>query len=105
MSTTMTHRPGAGSLSGAWDQLEETVDHLADVVEILLVGPQEFVCSLQFEQAEALAELLDAGHRTETAARLMHRWALTEPDWGDDTEHIETLRHWLALSVQSDRRS
>jgi len=105
MSTTMTYRPGAGRLSGAWDQLEQTVDQLADVVESLLVGPQEFVCSLEFAEAEALAEVLDAGHRTQTAARLMHRWVLTEPDWGDDVEHSETLRRWLALSVGAERRS
>jgi len=103
MSTTMTYRRGARSLSGAWDQLEQTVDHLADIVESLLVGPQDFVCSLQFAEAEALAEVLDAGHRTETAARLMHRWALTEPDWGEDAEHYDMLRQWLALSVEPGR--
>ena len=100
MSTTMTYRPGAGSVPRAWDQLEETVDRLADVVESLLGGPGDFVCSLQFDEAEALAELLDAGHRTRTAARLMHRWVLTEPDWGDDTEHFDTLRRWLMLSLE-----
>ncbi|MFH8249083.1 hypothetical protein ACH3VR_01785 [Microbacterium sp. B2969] len=79
--------------------LEQTVDHLADIVEGLLHGSEEFVCSLQFAEAEALAEVLDAGHRTRTAARLMHRWALTEPDWDEDVEHLETLQHWLMLSV------
>jgi hypothetical protein len=103
MSATMTYRPGAGSLSGAWDHLEETVDRLADVVESLLVGSGEFVCSLGFEEAEALAELLDAGHHTRTAARLMHRWVLTEPDWGDDAEHFDTLQQWLALSLEPVR--
>ncbi|WP_345802847.1 hypothetical protein AAIB33_07120 [Microbacterium sp. AZCO] len=79
--------------------LDQTVDHLADIVEGLLHGSEEFLCTLEFTQAEALAEVLDAGHHTSTAARLMHRWALTEPDWGEDEEHVATLSHWLMLSV------
>ena len=100
MSTTMTYRPGAASVPFAGDHLEETLHRLAEVVESLLAGSGEFVCSLRFEEAEALAELLDAGHHTRTAARLMHRWVLTEPDWGDDAEHFDTLRQWLMLSLE-----
>ena len=84
----------------AWDHLEEAVDHLAEILDRLLSHPDELLCSLQFAEAEALAEVLDAGHHSDVAARLMHRWALTEPDWDNDAEHADTLRHWLARSVQ-----
>lgn len=57
----------------------------------------QLVCSLQFPEAEALAEVLDAGRHTHTAARLMHRWALTEPDWDDDHAYKDTVRSWLDL--------
>ncbi|WP_243073924.1 hypothetical protein [Microbacterium sp. SS28] len=102
MDTTTTARSPLSAIAG-WHHLAQTVDHLADVVESLLQGHEEFVCSLDFDEAEALAEVLDAGHRTGTAARLMHRWALTEPDWDEDAEHSETLREWLMLSVDVDR--
>lgn len=80
----------------AWDALEQTVDHLADVVAGLLDGPEDVVCSLRFAEAEALAEVLDAGRHTDIAARLMHRWAPTEPDW-DGPENGKTIRRWLAV--------
>jgi hypothetical protein len=86
----------------AWDHLEEAVEHLAVIVDHLLDGPEDVVCSLDFPEAEALAEVLDAGHHTDTAARLMHRWALTEPDWDADTEHAALIEHWLVLSVTPD---
>ena len=79
----------------AWDALEEAVDRLAATFQGLLAGPEDVVCSLPFQEVEALAEVLDAGLHGDIAARLMHRWALTEPDWDD--EHGETIRHWLAL--------
>lgn len=102
MDTTTMTRPAAGTAVARSVDLEQTVDRLADLVESLLVSADEFVCSLRFDEAEALAEVLDAGHRTRTAARLMHRWVLTEPDWGEDERHAELLHHWLALSVQPD---
>lgn len=102
MDTTTMVRPAARTAVGAWDDLEQTVDHLADIIETLMVDADEFVCSLEFDEAEALAEVLDAGHHTHTAARLMHRWVLTEPDWGEDEKHFELLRRWLTLSVSSD---
>lgn len=79
--------------------LEEAVGRLAAILEPLLGKPGELLCSLDFAQAEALAEVLDAGHHTNTAARLMHRWALTEPDWNDDIDHADLVRRWLARSV------
>jgi hypothetical protein len=100
---TTTYRPAAGKATGTADHLERTVDDLADIVETLIQESAEFVCSLQFSEAEALAEVLAAHQHTSTAARLMHRWVLTEPDWGEDAEHSDTLRHWLTLSVDSDR--
>ena len=103
MYTTTTSRTEAGTAKFAGDHLEQTVDHLADVVESLIHGHAEFICSLEFDEAEALAEVLEAGHHTGTAARLMHRWALTEPDWGEDAAHSETLHQWLALSVDVER--
>ncbi|KQP67806.1 hypothetical protein ASF40_19950 [Microbacterium sp. Leaf288] len=82
----------------AWDRLEETIDRLADIIDQRLAGhDDQLVCSLQFPEAEALAEVLDAGRHTHTAARLMHRWALTEPDWEDDRAHEEIVRSWLDL--------
>jgi hypothetical protein len=102
MDTTTMTRPAAGTAIDEAVDLEQPVDRLADLVERLLVSADEFVCSLRFEEAEALAEALDAGHRTRTAARLMHRWVLTEPDWGEDERHAELLDHWLALSVRPD---
>lgn len=102
MNTTAMAHSIAGTATAVWD-LEHSVDHLADIVEHLLRGSAEFVCSLDYAEAEALAEVLDAAHHTDTAARLMHRWALTEPDWGDDIEHSATLHHWLALSVEPGR--
>ncbi|MDQ7876582.1 hypothetical protein Q9R08_01190 [Microbacterium sp. QXD-8] len=82
----------------AWDRLEETIDRLADIIDQRLAGhDDQLVCSLQFPEAEALAEVLDAGRHTHTAARLMHRWALTEPDWEDDRGHEEIVRGWLDL--------
>ena len=86
----------------AWDHLEEAVDRLAQLMDGLLDGPEEMLCSFEFAEAEALAEVLEAGHHTDVAARLIHRWALTEPDWDDDTEHADTIRSWLALSVESE---
>lgn len=86
----------------AWDHLEDTVDHLADVVEALLTGHEEFLCSLDYNEAEALADVLDAGMHAHTATRLMHRWALTEPDW--DAGHSDEQRRWLdriALNASS----
>ncbi|QIG40427.1 hypothetical protein G5T42_13870 [Microbacterium sp. 4R-513] len=98
MHTITMGRPAVAGATVGWDHLEETVDHLADIVDHLMGAP-EFLCSLRFAEAEALAEVLDAGHHTGTAARLMHRWALTEPDWDDDAEQSAALREWLALSV------
>lgn len=82
-----------------WDALEFAVDHLADVIHTLLDGPDDVLCSLRFEQAEAVAKVLEAGLHADTAAHLMHRWALTEPDWDD--AHGNALRRWLALDVAS----
>lgn len=101
MNTTRTsatgHRDVPESII-AWDHLEDAVDHLADVVDQILAGHDEqVICSLQFDEAEALAEVLDAGRHTRTAARLMHRWALTEPDWED--EQSVAIRHWLSLEA------
>jgi len=79
--------------------LEEAVGRLAAILEPLLGKPGELLCSLDFVEAEALAEVLDAGHHTGTAARLMHQWALTEPGWDDDVEHANLVRRWLAQSV------
>ena len=73
------------------------VDRLADDVQELLSGPPEGICSLEFAEAEALAEVLEAGMHRGIAARLMHRWALTEPDW--DAEHGDVVRRWLAIDV------
>ena len=103
MNTITMARPAVAGATVGWDHLEQTVDHLADVVDHLARAP-EFLCSLRFAEAEALAEVLDAGHHTDTAARLMHRWALTEPDWDDDAEQSAVLREWLALSVSADAR-
>ena len=85
----------------ATDRLEDAVDRLAGTVLELLTGSSEAVCSLQFEEAEALAEVLEAGLHTDVAARLMHRWALTEPDWDD--EHGDVIRRWLAIDVGAAR--
>jgi hypothetical protein len=82
----------------AWDHLEDAVDRLATVFDTLLDHDQDALCALPYEEAEALAEVLDAGHHTDTAARLMHRWALTEPDWDTD-EHRDTIRDWLAIDT------
>lgn len=103
MHTTTTsatgHRDVPDSIV-AWDHLEDAVDHLADVIDQILRGHDEqVICSLQFDQAEALAEVLDAGRHTRTAARLMHRWALTEPDWEDDPAHEPTVRGWLDIDT------
>jgi len=84
----------------SWDHLEEAVDQLAAVFEVHLRGPDEVVCSLQFEEAEALAEVLEAGMHQDVAARLMHCWALTEPDWDD--EHGDTVRRWLSIDVGAE---
>ncbi|KJL45771.1 hypothetical protein RS82_00051 [Microbacterium trichothecenolyticum] len=97
---TTGHGPTAPGSIVAWDQLEGAVDHLADIVEeILHSHDDQVICSLQFDEAEALAEVLDAGRHTRTAARLMHRWALTEPDWETDTIHEPTLRGWLDIDT------
>ncbi|MFF2486267.1 hypothetical protein ACFVSU_07710 [Microbacterium sp. NPDC058062] len=108
MNTTTTSgtasetAPGSVNTIAAWDHLEDTVDRLAHVVDDLLARHDEqLVCSLQFPEAEALAEVLDAGRHTRTAARLMHHWALTEPDWEADRNHEPTIRGWLALDRQS----
>ena len=86
-----------------WDQLEEAVDRLAHVFSELLDGrEEEVICSLQFDEAEALAEVLDAGLHPGLAARLMHRWALTEPDWDD--EHGEVVRRWLMSDLEARSR-
>jgi hypothetical protein len=108
MNTTTTspntpHCPGTPPANAivAWDELEKAVDRLADVVDRLLAGHDEqVVCSLRFVEAEALAEVLDAGRRTRTAARLMHHWALTEPDWDIDREHETILRSWLDIDTR-----
>ena len=103
MNTTTTSTPtGHGSPIPdsivAWDRLEETIDRLADIIDERLTSHDEqLVCSLQFPEAEALAEVLDAGRHTRTAARLMHRWALTEPDWEDDHAHEALIRGWLTI--------
>jgi hypothetical protein len=86
-----------------WDSLEEAVEHLAVIFDELLDGPDEVICSLDFTEAEALAEVLDAARHTDTAARLMHRWVLTEPDWDADVQHADLIRHWLALSVATSQ--
>lgn len=90
-----TTTPGNPDSIAAWDHLEDAVDRLADVVDGLLKGHEEVICSLDFDQAEALAEVLDAGHHTDAAPRLMHRWVLTEPD----PEQAATARSWLAVSM------
>ncbi|MGX5770295.1 hypothetical protein ACWKWN_06035 [Microbacterium trichothecenolyticum] len=95
--------PGTVNTIAAWDHLEDTVDRLADIVDDLLARHDEqLVCSLQFPEAEALAEVLDAGRHTRTAARLMHHWALTEPDWEDDPGHEAVIRGWLTIDTQPD---
>lgn len=103
-TTTSSARSVAGTYPDsivAWDRLEATIDRLADILDERLAGhDDQLVCSLQFPEAEALAEVLDAGRHTHTAARLMHRWALTEPDWDDDHAHEETMRNWLDLDHQ-----
>ena len=97
-STRTHHGPAAANSIVAWDRLEETVDRLADIIDERLTSHDEqLVCSLQFPEAEALAEVLDAGRHTRTAARLMHRWALTEPDWEDDHTHEALIRGWLTI--------
>ena len=107
MNTTTTSPTALHDVAGtantivAWDHLEETVDRLADIVDDLLTRHDEqLVCSLQFPEAEALAEVLDAGRHTRTAARLMHHWALTEPDWEDDPGHEAIIRGWLSIDTQ-----
>jgi hypothetical protein len=86
--TASSPSPGIVNAIAAWDHLEDAVDRLADIVDDLLTRHDEqLVCSLQFPEAEALAEVLDAGRHTRTAARLMHHWALTEPDWEDNPGH------------------
>jgi hypothetical protein len=106
MNTTTTSTPTGGprlataSSIVAWDRLEETVDRLADIIDERLTSHDEqLVCSLQFPEAEALAEVLEAGRHTRTAARLMHRRALTEPDWEDDA-HEALIRGWLTIERQ-----
>ncbi|CDK01640.1 MULTISPECIES: hypothetical protein [Microbacterium] len=94
-----TTTPGNPDSIVARDHLEDVVDRLADVVDGLLKGHEEVSCMLEFDQAEALAEVLYAGHHADAAARLMHRWVLTEPDWNDDPEQAATARSWLAISV------
>lgn len=100
-TTTSPTRAAAGAQPDsivAWDRLEETIDRLADILDQRLAGhDDQLVCSLQFPEAEALAKVLDAGRHTHTAARLMHRWALTKPDWDDHHAHEEILRSWLDL--------
>lgn len=85
-----------------WDQLEQAVDHLAVAIRELANGPDEGICCLRFDEAEALAEVLDAGHHADVAARLMHRWALTEPN---RDEHEGELRKWIELDVVADSRA
>ncbi|MGU3643851.1 hypothetical protein ACLBXX_02715 [Microbacterium sp. C23T] len=82
-----------------WDHLEEAVDQLATTFARLLDTPDEVICSLPFAEAEALAEVFEAGMHADVAARLMHRWALTEPNWAD--EHGDAIRHWLALDANA----
>ncbi|TDN92635.1 hypothetical protein [Microbacterium sp. BK668] len=101
MNMSAMRRAGAGTVRRR--HLGRTVDHLAEIIQGLLDGSEEFVCCLEFAEAEALADVLDAGHHPATAAHLMHRWALTEPEWGDDVEHSDSLHRWLALSVAPDR--
>ena len=107
MNTTTTSAtasqppPASVNAIAVWDHLEEAVDRLADIVDDLLARRDEqLVCSLQFPEAEALAEVLDAGGHTRTAARLMHHWALTEPDWEDDAGHEAIIRGWLNIDTQ-----
>lgn len=51
---------------------------------------------------EALADVLEAGHHPDTAVRLIHRWALTEPDRDQDAQHAPVISRWLALSVEAE---
>ena len=84
----------------AAESLEQAVNRLARTFRELLSGSQgaqEVICSLQFAEAEALAEVLEAGLHRDVAARFMHRWALTEPDWDD--ENGDVIRRWLAIDV------
>lgn len=102
MNTTSPSRTGGHvpDSIAQWDHLEQAVDHLADIVDQVLASHDEqMICSLQFDQAEALAEVLDAGRHTRTAARLMHQWALTEPDWENDHAHEPTVRGWLHIDT------
>ncbi|WP_341994741.1 hypothetical protein MRBLWH7_002399 [Microbacterium sp. LWH7-1.2] len=104
MNTTTTSPTGhhAPDSIVAWDHLEDAVDHLADIVDhILNSHDEQVICSLQFDEAQALAEVLDAGRHTRTAARLMHRWALTEPDWEDDSAHEPAVRGWLDIDTHA----
>ncbi|WP_019180121.1 hypothetical protein [Microbacterium yannicii] len=92
------HRASTAASIVAWDPLEETVDRLADIIDARLAShDDQLVCSMQYPEAEALAEVLDAGRHTRTAARLMHRWALTEPDWETDRAHEAVVRGWLDI--------
>ncbi len=85
-----------------WDQLEQAVDHLAVAIRELADRPDEGICCLRFDEAEALAEVLGAGHHADVAARLMHRWALTEPN---RDEHESELRKWIEHDVVTSPRA
>jgi hypothetical protein len=102
MNTTTTTRAASGPHAAsivAWDRLEATIDRLADILDERFADrDDQLVCSLQFPEAEALAEVLDASRHTHTAARLMHRRALTEPDWDNDHAHQDIVRSWLDLN-------
>ncbi len=80
-----------------WDALELAVDHLADVIHTFLDGADDVLCCLRFEEAEAVAHVLEAGLHGDIAAHFMHRWALSQPDWDD--AHGTALRRWLTLDV------
>lgn len=79
----------------AWDALEQAVDRLAEILVTQIEQTEDVVCCLPFDEAEALAEVLEAGSHAAAAAHLMHRWALTDPDW--ENEHGEVVRRWLAM--------
>lgn len=82
----------------AWDQLEEAVDHLADTLGDLLHEPDDLIGLLPPAQIDALAGVLDAGLHPDLAARLVHRWALTEPD--SDRTRGDLLQRWAAPTAE-----
>lgn len=88
MTTTITHT------IIEWDHLEDAVDRLAATIDHHLHRQHDhLICGLDYPEVEAIAAVLDAGHHADIAGRLVHRWALTEPDW--NTHHGDSIRHWL----------